>query len=1074
MLNAAGAKLKPRVYCLHHPSGGAGIPDFGLFEQAQFRRGDAPEWTAAVVPERGVVEVKGAAHSIDALIRSDQVARRYLPAYGLVLATNLWQFRLVQADGSVFESFDLAANEAGFWALLRSTRPDTLRVRFGDFLQRCLLTRAPLSKPADLAFFLASYARDALARLTERADLPGLRTLRNGMQQALGITFDGRDGEHLFRSTLVQTLFYGLFSAWVTHVRGAGRGRFDWRSAQWSLTVPVARFLFQQVATPEALEPLELVPLMDAAGAALERVDQAAFFRAFEDAHAVRYFYEPFLEFFDPELRRELGVWYTPPEIVTYMVERVDRLLQTELGVADGLADPNVWVLDPCCGTGSYIVAVLDRIRRTLESRGLGDLVGERLREAATRRIVGFEIMTAPFVIAHWQVGEALRHADAPLSGGERASIFLTNALIGWETDEERAEMPGFEVLTRERTAASAVKRDEPILVMIGNPPYNAYAGISPVSEGGLVEPYKTGLQERWGVKKFNLDDLFVRFFRIAERRIAERTGRGIVCYIANYSWLSLPSFTIMRQSLLQNFDRIWIENMHGDRTITEYGPDGRSSETVFAVDGFSPGIRQGVATALLVRTGNGVATTCRFRNDFDASKASQRRQDLLASLESADFDQHYQLLVPTAENRYLLRPISIGASYSNWPAVSDLAKVAPLPGLLEKRGGSLISMERESLEERMRGYLDPTRSFEVAAHAVPGLAADWARYSPKGTRARVLREEGFKEANLLRYCFFAFDLRWAYVSGIRPLWNEPRPQLLHILPDAGGFLAIRPQRIAEPEGFPAYWTNCLGDDHALHKDAFFVPIMENLSGAPRPNLSDMAAAFLRTLGLTADRDVARLLWHHVLAITYTPAYLAENAGGLGQGYPRVPLPSDRDLFTASAALGARLAALLDPDTAVPGVTSGDPHPELRAIGVPMTRPDATRNWRLTVNWGHRTDKGITMPGRGRTEPRPYAGTEAPTASRSSLLGQATQDIFLNDATCWRNVPDSVWECRIGGYQVLKKWLSYRETIPSSDGRSQRRRSAIFRLPVDGSPRSCCSDRNLTRLTKRAPSRISA
>ncbi len=101
----------------------------------------------------------------------------------------------------------------------------------------------------------------------------------------------------------------------------------------------------------------------------------------------------------------------------------------------------------------------------------------------------------------------------------------------------------------------------------------------------------------------------------------------------------------------------------------------------------------------------------------------------------------------------------------------------------------------------------------------------------------------GFREADVKRFCLFAFDLRWAYVTAVRPLWNEPRPQLLHTLPDAAGFLVLRPQQIAEPEGFPAYWSNCLGDDYILHKHAYLVPVVENLSGAPRPNLSQAATA---------------------------------------------------------------------------------------------------------------------------------------------------------------------------------------------------------------------------------------
>jgi hypothetical protein len=571
-LDATGNALKPRVLCLHHPSGAAGIPDYGLFEAPRTRAAPPPAWTADITPDRGVVEVKGTKHNIDTLTASKQVQTRYLPHYHLVLVTNLWQFRLLRQDTGTLETFDLAPDEAAFWTLVHGPRPKPLHTRFADFLERCLQSAVPLTRPADLARFLASYARDALAHLEERATLPALANLRTGLQSALGVAFDARDGEHLFRSTLVQTLFYGVFSAWVAHTRDKPAARFDWRSAQWSLTVPVARFLFGQIATPDALGPLQLVPLLDAAGDTLNRVDRTAFFKNFADTDAVQYFYEPFLEYFDPALRKQLGVWYTPPEIVTYMVARVDRVLRTELNLPDGLADPNVWVLDPCCGTGSYLNAVLARIGRTLEDKGIGDLAAQRLKQAAMTRIVGFEIMTAPLVIAHWQVGETLRRQGAPLHQGERAAIFLTNALTGWDSAEAKGQLTGFDVLLAERTAANAVKQDQPILVVIGNPPYNAYAGTSQAGENdaegiSLVAPYKAGLREKWGIKKYNLDDLFVRFFRIAERRIAERSGKGIVCYISNYSWLFLPSFATMRERFLREFDSIHIDNLNGDVT---------------------------------------------------------------------------------------------------------------------------------------------------------------------------------------------------------------------------------------------------------------------------------------------------------------------------------------------------------------------------------------------------------------------------------------------------------------------------------------------------------------------------
>lgn len=1021
LFNAIGEGLTPPVFCLSHVSGkGAGIPDFGFFERRKTARGETPEWRPGIAPERGVVEVKGIGQDIAALVASAQIQNQYLPAFGLVLATNLWQFRLISAEG-VIDSFDLADDEGGFLALIHGPRPRALAIRFADFLERCLLTAAPLASPAALAFFLASYARDALALLDERADLPALAALRHGMEDTLELSFDARDGAHLFRSTLVQTLFYGLFSAWIVEARAGRAAKFDWRAAQWSLTVPIARFLFQQVATPEALAPLGIVPLLDAASRALARVDQTAFFAAFHEAQAVQYFYEPFLEYFDPKLRRDLGVWYTPPEIVEYMVERVDRALRSELGIADGLADERVVVLDPCCGTGSFLVAVLARIRRTLQGKGLGSLVGTDLKRAATTRIHGFEIMTAPLVIAHWQIGEALAKAGAALAPAERASVFLTNALTGWSENGEKPPIPGFEPLTEERSRARHVKREAPILVILGNPPYNAFAGTAPAAEGDLVQPYKEGLREKWGVKKFNLDDLYVRFFRISERRIADGTGKGIICFISNYSWLSGASYVVMRQRLTERFDRIWIENMHGDRNITEYGPDGRSSETVFAIAGFSPGIRQGVATAMLVRTGKKQPPIYRFRDDINPSKAADRRAALLATLAEKNFDAGYETLHPTPENRFSLRPGAAAADYAAWPALPDLAAIAPLNGLMEKRGGALMADDRAALEARMHVYLDRKQPMAAVRRVAPGLAEDRAAFIAKKSR-EVAQREGFRPELLKRYWLRPFEHCTAYVTQASAVWNRSRPDLQHVLPDAGGFLISRLRGVAEPEGFPVCWTSLLADDHGMRTDAFVFPISENLSGAPRPNLSARAIDWLTALGLAPDGASARFVWLHALAICFSPAYLAENAAGLRQGFPRIPLPENADLLKKSAALGEQLAALLDPDNPVDGVTAGEIRPELAAIAVPVGQ-----NFALTAGWGNRTEKGITMPGRGKSEPRPYAETEAATAAHATILGEKTRDVFLNETSFWKNIPEAVWETHIGGYQVLKKWLSYRE-----------------------------------------------
>ena len=283
-----------------------------------------------------------------------------------------------------------------------------------------------------------------------------------------------------------------------------------------------------------------LFEVLEWTAAVLNRVDRDAFFAKFKDAEAVQYFYEPFLEAFDPELRKQLGVWYTPPEIVRYMVARVDTVLREELDRPDGLADPDVYVLDPCCGTGAYLAEVLRVIAATLKDRGEEALLGGKLKAAAMERIFGFEILPAPFVVAHLQLGLFLQSAGVPLAEAkhERAAVYLTNALNGWEPPEGPKQRLLFAEMEEERDKAEAVKKNAPLLVVLGNPPYNGFAGVAMKEERDLSDAYRT-TQHAPKPQGQGLNDLYVRFFRMAERCIVERHLRhGVVCFISNYSWL--------------------------------------------------------------------------------------------------------------------------------------------------------------------------------------------------------------------------------------------------------------------------------------------------------------------------------------------------------------------------------------------------------------------------------------------------------------------------------------------------------------------------------------------------------
>ena len=686
LLSEIGNGMKPRVRpVLQLKNRGADHPDGGLFTQDQLKKNAMPDDFAVQPPNRGAVEVKSLAEETGKTVQSEQV-KKYLRAYGQVLVTNYREFRVVVLDKDdkprTLETFTLAKSEAAFWAL--AAHPHKTEGEVGktleEFLTRALLSAVPITSPDVLASFLASYAREALVKIEPRSSLKELEDVRKALEEALGLKFESdlatdkenKKGQHFFRSTLVQTLFYGLFSAWVLWSRDPSRRKgdeFEWKTAVWYLQVPMIRALYERIVIPAHVRSLGLMALLDLTGEVLNRVDTAAFFQRFEDDTAVQYFYEPFLEAFDPELRKQLGVWYTPREIVRYMVERVDTVLRTELGLPSGLADPNVYVLDPACGTGAYLVEVLDRIHRTLkEERGEDALTPQQLKQAAKERVFGFEILPAPYVIAHLQLGMYLQRAHAPLTDGqdgkrERAGVYLTNSLTGWEPpDKQKARLP-FEEFQEEREEADTVKRDKPILVVLGNPPYNAFAGVSPTEEDGLVEPYKEGLIKEWGIKKFNLDDLYIRFFRLAERRIAEKSHRGVVCFISNMSWVREPSFVVLRKHLFNAFNKIWIENLHGNRKVSEYAPDGRTSETVFAVAGFSPGIQQGVATTLWVKSGEGSGAEILFRNDHTEAKAEDRRKALFASLKEKSFDSKYARALPTPENRFSFWPEDVSAA---------------------------------------------------------------------------------------------------------------------------------------------------------------------------------------------------------------------------------------------------------------------------------------------------------------------------------------------------------------------------------------------------------------------------
>ncbi len=1049
LLNAVGATLRPKVFCVGELADqGAGHPDFGLYAANQVQRGRP---RGGRMPERGIVEAKAADDDAWLTAAGDQVSR-YWARYRLVLVTSTRDFVLLGEDAAgrpaKLETFRLADSAEDFRRKLERPRAFARAAGpgLGEYLARALSHRATLAEPKDLAWLLASYARDGLARVEAAGDAPALATVRAALEDALGVRFEGDRGARFFRSTLVQTLFYGVFSAWVLWARdrrtGAGplfdgapaSSRFDWRTAVWHLRAPVLAALFQQLSQPGRLQPLGLVEVLDWTAAALERVDRETFFSRFNEGEAVPYFYEPFLEAFDPELRRQLGVWYTPAEVVRYMVARADHALKADLAIPEGLAAENVYVLDPCCGTGAYLAEVLRRIAANLEGQGLGALAGAQVRQAAKERVFGFEIMPAPFVIAHLQVGLTMQGLDAPLAedGTERAGVFLTNALTGWEP---RATRPlPFPELDEERDRAERVKQDRPILVVIGNPPYNGFAGMAVEEERALSEAYRATKRVRRPEGQ-GLNDLYVRFFRMAERRIAEKTGQGVVCFISNYSWLDGLSFTGMRERCLEAFDVIRIDCLNGDRYKTgKVAPDGTPDPSIFSTEGDPAGIQVGTAIATLVRRkAHRPAGRVSFRHLWGRAK----RAELAATAEAAP-GALYEELTPDLQLGLPFVRMAASPDWSGWPSLPDLFPVF-FPGVKTSRNGFLVDTDLDRLKARIADYFDPALGHGEIERRYPAAMRETARFAARAVRETLLKRGGPDEAGFVRHAYRPFDSRWLYWEKDTKLLDEKRAEYRRQTFEGNVWIEAR-ERDAREDYSRGTPVRHLADNFGNGLSSFFPARLRdddlagNGGGASRANLTEAAQGYLKRLGLGVDD-----LFHHVLATLHDPAYREANAGALRTGWPRIPLPGwpgngDGGAASAladSAARGRELAALLDPDTPVPGVTLAPLRPEIAAIAVPATasgRNMAGGDFAVTAAWGHHGRDDAVMPGKGRAVRREFSRAErATTGDAFHCPDCGTFDVFLNGEAFWRNVPAAVWNYRLGGYQVLKKWLSYRE-----------------------------------------------
>lgn len=1020
--------------------------------------------------------------------RNDQVGR-YLAQTRAVLLCNVRAFGLVTTDpawpgtGAVPPTHRRLEQEVELWPSIPALKrgqpiPPAAVDELAALVETAVTRYASIGEPESLARILARQARRAKEDLPEKFS-QAVSGLLQDFGKALGITFEGPEGEAFFRSSLIQTAFYGLFAGWTLWWHGKRRKPFRWEDLSDYLTIPFLGELFHEFRHPARLKELRLAKHLDIGTETLSRVIPDRFFARFRlpslksaepgtkpvASTAITYFYEPFLEAFDPELRKALGVWYTPTEIIRYQVARIDQLLRTQLGCGRGFADDKVVVLDPCCGTGAYLIEVARHVAGQLEADGAGALLGAKLLDVLCHRIIGFEILTAPFVIAQLQLYLILSELGATPRESQRPAIFLTNALTGWEgPDQLKLNFPE---LQQEHDAVQGVKKDAKIIVILGNPPYNRFAGVPVAEEADLVDHYKgikrdrhgkqlgkSELFTRWGVRKHLLDDFYVRFFRLAETRIGERAEYGVVSFISNYSFYTGRSHPLMRESLLKHFHKVWIDSLNGDKyktgkVIPEGLPGaGTTDQSIFTTDQDPRGIQVGTGITTLVKlkapkTSPPVATV-HYREFW--GRSDRKRLALLESLGLAAWTKpkrtaasgrpegprDYEAFMPTAKNSWKFVPRSTRGGFEDWPSLDELFPTA-YQGVNPNRGveGSVIDTDKAALAARMKEYYskEPWADF-LKRH--PVICEPRARYDPQATRETLGKVSGFRPDHVVPYVLFPLDARWLYYETEAKLLNERRPDLWENRHNNEFLIAVpEPRRLSEAR--PLFATT-LFDLHLHDRGSVGFPaevrpahdlFAASTGAAPLANLADSAwQGFSKAWNLRGDRTSAtakrltRQLFRVCLALCHSSQYETDHQDSLAQDWAHVPIPTTKALFDEVAELGDRVAVLLNPLVDAGKVISTTLGKDVKGLStVERVGGKAIVESDLVVTYSY---YGAAQ---GSWRPRDPAATEP----WYPAWGSKTGDLYLNETVFLRHIPELVWRFELGGYPVLKKWLGYRD-----------------------------------------------
>ena len=1014
----------------------------------------------------GYIEAKDVGKSLDEAERSEQLDR-YLRSLENLVLTDYLEFRWYHR-GEFRESARLARLTRDGKIVSEKKGEAEVAQLFESFLDQ---TPAPITSSKELSERLARLAhliRDAVVRAFEQVLASDhLSNLRRAFAEVLIPDLDLPEKTAEFADMYSQTIVYGLFAARCNH-QGPAPFRRLGAAREIPRTNPFLRQLFETI-TGTALDDEPYVGYVDDVVAILDHTDLdsvlADFGKRTKQEDPVVHFYETFLAAYDPKLRERRGVYYTPEPVVSYIVRSVDSILKTHFGLGGGLMDsstveyeeesaaldsrgrpdrgklpvrakktgPRVLILDPACGTGTFLYAVIDQIRRDFMEHGNAGFWSAYVRDHLLPRIFGFELLMAPYAVAHFKLGMELAGQDLKederrdwvydFKSDERLGVYLTNTL-------EEAENPwknlwGYEAIGEEARSASVVKRDKPIMVVIGNPPYSGHSSNrswemvngkrTPTFIGNILQDYYQVDGKPLGERTPKwLQDDYVKFIRWGQWRI-EQTGGGILAFITNHGYLDNPTFRGMRQQLMETYSEIYILDLHGNAKKKESAPDGSKDENVFD-------IQQGVAIGIFVKTPEKKGTAKVYHAELWGLREDKYQKLLDMNTITTNFTQlspqsPFYLFIP--QNIKLLDEYERG-----W----KVTEIMPLNGvgMTTARDRVVVDFETTPLIERAQIFRDSHLSDKDVCHQlnIP-LKMGWNIANAR----KMIRQVTDLSACVKPVLYRPFDSRLIFYHDSL-VWRTVKQVMNHMI--AGENFGLCTNRQVNGEFHHILCSrNIISDctvSLATRERTYLFPLylypspaenssrQKSLSSADWPpgkdgrvpNLSpEFVAEMEERLGLEfvtdgrGDRESTfgpEDVFDYIYAVFFSPSYRERYAEFLKIDFPRVPLTSDREMFLRLVKLGGELVAL-------------------HLLESPLLGKTVTR---YPVVGDNRVEKGY---------PKYFAPGEAEPGSKGSDGDGAVLEagrVYINKSQYFEGVPPQVWEFQVGGYQVCDKWLKDR------------------------------------------------